>query len=268
MALSTSLHGGLALYDWSANPADGHLAHAPVAVSLLPAVDVASLAQEEAPLVSEETSSGPVPQQVVKETTQPEPIIASTPDVRGERKAADQPLTSDTADLAAVERNVDVPQPEVTHTVAHSRLAEAIQALPENNPSNVEQMAADVKPFEAVNKLRPAALLRIEEGLLTGQASTNAELVQAVPNYRSNPLPEYPYQARKQHWEGVVWLLVDVSADGSVEELRVEKSCGHRVLDRTASRAVKRWQFTPAKRAGLPVLSQVRIPVRFHLEEN
>ena len=52
-----------------------------------------------------------------------------------------------------------------------------------------------------------------------------------------------------------------------VDDLRVEQSCGHRVLDRAASRTVRRWQFSPAKRAGLPVSSQARIPVRFRLED-
>ena len=89
-----------------------------------------------------------------------------------------------------------------------------------------------------------------------------------MPNYRNNPLPEYPYIARQRHWEGVVWLLVDVSAKGLVDDVDLESSSGYRVLDRAASRAVKRWEFTPATRAGLPVDSQVRIPVRFSLEDS
>jgi len=93
-------------------------------------------------------------------------------------------------------------------------------------------------------------------------------LTEAMPNYRNNPLPEYPYIARQRHWEGVVWLLVDVSAKGLVDDVDVEQSCGHRVLDRAASRTVRRWEFTPATRAGMPVESQVRIPVRFSLEDS
>ncbi|MBW2689343.1 MAG: energy transducer TonB [Deltaproteobacteria bacterium] len=92
-------------------------------------------------------------------------------------------------------------------------------------------------------------------------------LVEAIPNYRSNPLPEYPFLARQKHWEGVVWLLVDITAEGLVDDLRVEQPCGHRVLDRAASRTVRRWQFSPATRAGVPVASQVRVPVRFRLED-
>jgi protein TonB len=93
-------------------------------------------------------------------------------------------------------------------------------------------------------------------------------LIEAMPNYRNNPLPEYPYIARQRHWQGVVWLLVDVSSKGLVVDVDLESSSGYRVLDRAARRAVKRWQFTPATRAGLPVDSQVRIPVRFSLEDS
>ena len=64
-----------------------------------------------------------------------------------------------------------------------------------------------------------------------------------------------------------MWLVVDVAANGSVEGVEVERSCGYRVLDRAASRTVKDWEFTPATRAGLPVESRVRIPVRFSLGE-
>jgi len=90
----------------------------------------------------------------------------------------------------------------------------------------------------------------------------------AVPDYRSNPLPDYPYLARQKRWQGVVWLLVDVTAEGLVADLRIERSCGHGVLDRAARRTVQRWRFSPAKRGGVPTASQVRIPVRFQLEDS
>jgi protein TonB len=106
-----------------------------------------------------------------------------------------------------------------------------------------------------------------ERGLPDNAASASQALTEATPDYSSNPLPKYPRLARQKHWEGVVWLMVDVSAAGLVDDLRIEQSCGHRVLDRAAHRAVSRWRFSPAKRDGLPVSSQVRIPVRFLLEE-
>jgi len=106
------------------------------------------------------------------------------------------------------------------------------------------------------------------DGVASTGHSGSHELVDAIPDYSNNPLPEYPPLARQRHWQGVVWLLVEVSDEGLVETLHVERSCGHSVLDRAASRTVKRWRFTPARRAGVPAASQVRIPVRFRLEDS
>jgi TonB family protein len=92
-------------------------------------------------------------------------------------------------------------------------------------------------------------------------------LISAVPKKNESPLPEYPLIARKKNWEGVVWLLVDVSDRGEVVNLVVEKSCGYRTLDQSALQAVRQWLFTPAQNVGVPVKSQVRIPVRFQLEK-
>ena len=127
--------------------------------------------------------------------------------------------------------------------------------------------AADVSAQQALggqNEDRQAAERKTEAG--QADAPPGEALIEAMPDYRNNPLPEYPLIARQRHWQGVVWLLVDVSAKGLVDDVALERSCGFRVLDKAASRAVQRWEFTPAKRAGLPVASQVRVPVRFSLE--
>jgi protein TonB len=134
--------------------------------------------------------------------------------------------------------------------------------------SDRQPEAATAAVATAPDEVSDSAPQTFEKGLLDSAALSayRSSLIEAVPNYRSNPLPEYPRLARQKHWEGVVWLLVDVTAEGLVDDLRVEQSCGHKVLDRTARRTVKRWQFSPAQRAGVPVASQVRIPVRFRLE--
>ncbi len=137
----------------------------------------------------------------------------------------------------------------------------------ENQTSTPSSKTVEVLA-DASDPAPQAALHGVENSLLESSAlSVSQSLLEAIPNYRSNPLPKYPYLARQRHWEGTVWLLVDVSADGLVDDLRVEQSCGHQVLDRAASRTVRRWQFSPAKRVGLPVSSQVRLPVRFRLED-
>jgi protein TonB len=87
----------------------------------------------------------------------------------------------------------------------------------------------------------------------------------ARPLYRKNPPPEYPALARRRHLQGTVVLEVSVSADGTVDELRVGESSGHKVLDRAALRAVGDWLFEPGRRGGERIAMRVMVPVRFDL---
>jgi len=75
--------------------------------------------------------------------------------------------------------------------------------------------------------------------------------------------PAYPSMAARRGWTGTVVLLVQVSADGSVEQVAVETSSGHTILDDAARRAVERWRFAPAMLAGSPARATVRKPIRF-----
>jgi protein TonB len=130
-------------------------------------------------------------------------------------------------------------------------------------PAAAQDLLAIAGPLSAQP---PVAAGQTQEAAGAGAVGGALERLEAIPNYRSNPLPEYPYLARQRRWQGVVWLLVEVSAAGRVDDLTVERSSGHRVLDRAAQRAVRRWRFSPATRLGLPVDSRVRVPVRFKLE--
>ena len=60
-------------------------------------------------------------------------------------------------------------------------------------------------------------------------------------------------------------LAIDVDRDGGVVSVEVEKSSGHRLLDRAAVRAAKRWRFRPALKNGKPVAERYTRVVRFHL---
>ncbi len=269
LVLSTGLHGGLVLYDWGTPPAGTSLSHSQVTVSLLPAADVA--------LPLENNISPPVATPAAPRAT-PLPVVAqkSMKALRSKRPVPDTNAASKDSRQARVAEAASLP--DVEPRTGDSSL-EKVCLPPQGEPTDLSHISVQSRQSDAVvtgavtaltgsaNKQQAVAFQRVEEGEASS-TPLHQDLVEAVPDYRSNPLPEYPYLARKKHWEGVVWLLVDVAADGSVDELRVDQSCGHRVLDRTASQAVRRWQFTPAKRAGLPVLSQVRVPVRFQLEDD
>jgi protein TonB len=270
LLLSTGLHGGLVFYDWAVAPAESRLANAPVMVSLLPATNVASPALSKvSPPVPAPVSPNKTPHSVEAKQAfaTPQPV-ASVSKAATPKKASKKTPIVERVDQAEAEPNMAVAPTEMVCTQPQDVVFDRSSEMLESRQSVVSSAATDSMAVTAVNNLSPVAIQRIEEGLLTGTAASSQNLIQAIPRYRSNPLPEYPYQARQKHWEGVVWLLVDVSAAGLVDDIRVEQSCGYRILDRTASRTVRRWKFTPAKRAGLPVLSQVRIPVRFHLEDD
>lgn len=79
--------------------------------------------------------------------------------------------------------------------------------------------------------------------------------------------PAYPRLARRQGWEGVVRVRVQVAADGQVLAASVARSSGYEVLDEAALAAVRGWRFRPARDAqGRPRADMVEVPVRFRLE--
>jgi len=242
LLLSTGLHGGLAFYDWTSDLDDSSLVAAPVSVALLPAVEPV---QREAKAEPEQAPAPP--RKPARPTMKPK----SAPKVPKINKT-----------LARKSPKAKIVEKIVTDTPA-----------PEEVCLTPQEVAAESSPVDVATTSTPVEKTVLVASLVTGDvqvvetSSFTSSIVEAIPHYRSNPLPEYPRLARKRHWEGVVWLLVDVSPDGFVEDLEVEKTCGHKVLDRAAERTVKRWQFSPATRSGLPVSSQVRIPVRFRLED-
>jgi protein TonB len=65
--------------------------------------------------------------------------------------------------------------------------------------------------------------------------------------------------------EGRVILIAQVLPDGRAGEVRIEKSSGYAVLDDSALKTVKNWQFTPARKDGVIVSQAVRIPIDFQL---
>lgn len=80
--------------------------------------------------------------------------------------------------------------------------------------------------------------------------------------------PEYPAFAKNSGIEGEVILEVEVFADGSVGAINVLKSLlpGPGGLDEAAIKAVKQWEFQPAKSGGKPVAVWATLPVTFTLD--
>ena len=74
----------------------------------------------------------------------------------------------------------------------------------------------------------------------------------------------YPPDALAARSAGTVGLQVVVDAEGHVSEATVDES-GGAPIDEAAIIAVRQWTFVPAKRAGTPVASRIRVPFQFEL---
>ena len=84
--------------------------------------------------------------------------------------------------------------------------------------------------------------------------------------YVSAPAPAYPMQARRLRMQGTVILRVLVDGVGQPQQVVIERSSGHQLLDRTASEQVlKHWRFRPAEVDGHAVRAWARVPVSFNL---
>lgn len=97
-----------------------------------------------------------------------------------------------------------------------------------------------------------------------GGGSEGGQLTGPRVGYRM--IPRYPESARRAGAQGTTVLRVRVLADGSVGEVRVDRSAGSADLDAAAGDAAKHWRFEPARRVGEPVSVWVLIPIRFTLE--
>jgi len=102
----------------------------------------------------------------------------------------------------------------------------------------------------------------------TGTDATTVEArpsVLAKPNYLNNPEPPYPALARQRHQEGLVLLVVKVTAQGGTDRIEIKKSSGFSLLDTAACQAVRNWKFEPARIGSLAVESEIEVPIRFKL---
>ncbi len=185
--------------------------------------------QPKEPLVDVEAEDSTQP--VSEPTQQPvsdEPVVAAAPD-NNSVPALEQ----------VIQRTVD------PHAVAET--APVSQQAPAQ-----EQVSSPVKAKKA-------------EGI-DGSREPLTEQVAAAPRYGYNPAPAYPRLARNRGWEGTVEFKVRVLSNGKVGDVKLINSSGYKSLDQAARRAINRWRFTAASRAGRVVESWVVVPVHFVLD--
>jgi protein TonB len=84
--------------------------------------------------------------------------------------------------------------------------------------------------------------------------------------YDVHPAPRYPRQAARAGLEGTVTLRILVDEQGWPKSIEVERSSGHRELDRAAREHVlATWRFHPAQREGRAISAYALVPINFRL---
>jgi len=188
-----------------------------------------------------------------------------------EKHPAEKPSQAKPATKVKSPRKKTPPPPEHIEPVQPAppltgpqRDAEPIQPAPEEpqqETSPVTESEAPMVVHEATTAI-PTPSLGAEQVVSSPPPPVIRE---AYPVYQKNPPPEYPRLAVRRGYEGVVLMDVLVSREGRVKELRLFRSSGYPVLDRSAMAAVKGWVFEAGRREEEKVEMWVKVPVRFQL---
>lgn len=79
--------------------------------------------------------------------------------------------------------------------------------------------------------------------------------------------PPYPAQARRRGQEGRVVIRLTIGEDGVVRGASVETGSGNSAFDEAALKALCAWKFSPERRWGKAVVSELLVPVEFRLKD-
>jgi len=79
------------------------------------------------------------------------------------------------------------------------------------------------------------------------------------------PPPRYPRESRRLREQGTVVLELLLATDGTVQDIRVLRSSGHRRLDDAARDAVRRWRWSPTTHNGVAVQVRGTVEIPFML---
>ena len=95
-----------------------------------------------------------------------------------------------------------------------------------------------------------------------GEGWKDGELLEPVATEKSDP--GYPLELIRANVRGTVTLYAVIRSDGKVGDIRVLNSPDER-LDAYAAKALARWKFVPAERAGKPVAVEAVVEIPFRV---
>lgn len=100
---------------------------------------------------------------------------------------------------------------------------------------------------------------------LNAAAGCQEQLPETSPRQLSASPFQYPEELWDAGVEGETTLRIFVTAQGSVDSVRVEQSSGHAAFDSSAVHGAQALRFEPARRGEEPVGVWVLLPVEFDL---
>lgn len=205
--------------------------------------DVQPAPQKTEPKKAVEPSAAPAKAAETAKTEQAKPVLKKEP---APKKVAPK-IPEEKAPKKTVKKTE---RKSTDNTEQHNRVAASSSATAANKSATTQ--SAGGAPNTA-SRAAPAS---------TAQARGSS----SEPRFRVPPsAPEYPKASRMRRQEGTVLLEVKLGTQGEQLQVVLLKSSGFPLLDRSALKAVKGWQFLPQEINGQGVSHVVRIPVRFEL---
>ena len=128
-----------------------------------------------------------------------------------------------------------------------------------------DRLPTEPSPTHRVAQLPRRSFDRVLSVPRATPPSVNLTETTRLPVFEANRPPVYPPEAYRRALEGMVLLRVHIAADGRVTEVEVVQTSGYAVLDGAAINAVRTWRARPALRAGKPIQTTVKLPIRFKL---
>jgi protein TonB len=191
--------------------------------------------EAEAPAVAAQTASPPAPKPAAPEpkpaAPEPKPAAPEPKPAAPEPKptpAETKPASTTSPPAAAAQTPpAPAPAPPPAPVVVPERAAEMVSTLPETLKLSLPERNS---PTE-------------------------------WPRIVSGPKLVYPDAARRESVQGVVWVLAEVEADGSVKSATISR--GIRELNDAAIAWISKARFAPCTRDGRPCRFWVRVAARF-----
>lgn len=163
-----------------------------------------------------------------------------------------------------------LPAPESEKTPAAKPLPmsppKPTKAQPIPAPRTSTPLAA-TSSTQAATEALPAAPAEAKPAAETAPAPAPVSAARFDADTLKNPAPAYPALSRRLGEEGKVVLRVQVTPQGTADEVEIRTSSGSQRLDEAARNTVRQWKFIPARRGDTPIQSWVLVPIIFKLEQ-